>query len=294
MKITTISVLLSAVLLSSGCCSLSPKQKTELIQENTKALYSNAKANLASGRAIASGSTAPIDAAEQSLSKEIDDSNAKFSAIRQEIEEQKRQLNEFFTAAISSFAELVPGGTLASKAALSIQKKLNTSNETGKTLETANNELKNKIEETTASSKREIERIRNDSNIEIEKLKAQIASSAASTQSQLALIEKTFKSFSSEEKAQLKDEILKAAKENGVSEKDLETLKSKSPEDLIALFGGGGVGLAALLRTLGRSRSQNEIDEHYDKITEIDKKLERKADIAEIDKKLERKVDKPG
>lgn len=77
--------------------------------------------------------------------------------------------------------------------------------------------------------------------------------------------------------AQYRAEVLAAAKEQGLSEDELAKLQSMSDTELLGLLGGGGglagMSLAALLRTYGKSRSQEEINQLWDKLDAVKEKI---------------------
>lgn len=80
--------------------------------------------------------------------------------------------------------------------------------------------------------------------------------------------------------AQYRTEVIAAAKAQGMSEADVAKLQGMSNTDMLGLLGGGGslagLSLAALLRTFGKSRSQGEIDELWDKLSEVKEKIAQK------------------
>ncbi len=87
--------------------------------------------------------------------------------------------------------------------------------------------------------------------------------------------------LSDTEKQDFRREILKEAESKGLPQDQIDSLKGMSDEQLIGLVGGGGslgvLALAALLRTFGRSRSQKEIDELWDKYSDIRENIARRG-----------------
>lgn len=77
--------------------------------------------------------------------------------------------------------------------------------------------------------------------------------------------------------AQYRAEVLAAAKAQGLSKEDVAKLEGMSDSELLGLLGGGGglagLSLAALLRTFGKSRSQDDINQLWDNVADLKVKL---------------------
>lgn len=88
--------------------------------------------------------------------------------------------------------------------------------------------------------------------------------------------QKMFSQLSEQQQRDFKEKFLALLAENGATKEQLRDATSKSPGELLALTGGGGglgvIALMALLRTFGKSRSQDEINELYDKVGELEKR----------------------
>jgi hypothetical protein len=71
-------------------------------------------------------------------------------------------------------------------------------------------------------------------------------------------------------RAAFKDELLQAAREQSLSPEDVQRIAAMTPEQTLAAFaasaGGSVVGLIALIRTLGRSRAQADIDQLWEQL----------------------------
>lgn len=258
MKTITISPLraappalfVSALLVLTGCQSViqPPKTTVELAKEQITAI------NGVSGsiHSLEQGVTKDPEATAQriaALEQKIAQGEARLAAIVEEANSKNQKLKEKIgditgdvtqiAAAFSGLGPIVPGLLTATTAA-----------------------LRERVEKVDDRLKETVQK-------EVTGLRDEVAKKVGE---QIRLNETQM--------AQYRAEIVAAAKERGLSEAEIAKLQGMSDAELLGLLGGGGglagLALTALLRTYGKSRSQGEIDQLWDKIDEVKDKVAQK------------------
>ncbi len=257
---TLAGISLATLLGSSGCVTSGTQAKVDVLNENRRAIDRNTTAVLAAGRAVTSGTTAPIDDAEKRLGEASTAADAHFAAIREELAKQKLEFQTFVTGALATVGEvtteLVPGGGAAAKVIGLIKNRVESAHSGAA-------EAKREGE----AAKREAANALVDAQKQMASLKTELAAKDELTKQQAALREEQLKrdiefarreisTLSDQQKVVAREDLVKLAKEKGVI-----GAEKMSTEELLAALGAAGVGLAGLLRTFGRSRNASQVDQ---------------------------------
>lgn len=129
-----------------------------------------------------------------------------------------------------------------------------------------------RLQEQLSKVKEDLEKAQAAHDKSKEALEAKLKDSATSLTADVAKL----KAFDKEE---FRKQVLEDAKRMGLSKEDIEKVKGMSDTQLMGLLGGGGglslAALAALFRTFGPSRGQKEVDELFEKHSELQKELAR-------------------
>jgi|GEM_PF-3347564 len=156
---------------------------------------------------------------------------------------------------------------------------------------------KAKLDAKAAEEKKEADEKIKQNNLEITKLQTQLEKVNADLKKAEAAVKEGEKSLEAKlkesaksltddvaklksfDKDEFRRQVLEEAKRMGLSKEDIEKAKGMSDTQLIGLLGGGGglslAALAALFRTFGPSRGQKEVDELFEKQSELQKELAR-------------------
>jgi hypothetical protein len=258
MPVIVVAALVSTLL--SGC--VTPRQNLEVKKQAVQAIDRIPKAIYGSTRAVIADDATKIDPYETASDQGAAHALAEIDAIQKQVAEQEKMLKEFLTAAVNAAGSAVPGGGLAVAAVNSFLFKIKSSGDEAKSAGAAA-----AIEKAAAVETKTNEKLAS-AQTEIQGLKAELAKKDVEFTARIERESRALKDFVAQltdaQKKQFKEEFLLAAAQQGVSKEELERLKGLSPDALLALLGSGGtlgsISVVSLLRTLGKSRSQPEIE----------------------------------
>jgi|GEM_PF-6720329 len=253
----------------SGCVTAGTQAKVKAMQEATKAIDRNSVADLAAATGIVTKSTAPIEAAAAQLNQEIVFRDDRFDQLNQELERQKLEFKTFVIGALAivgeTATELVPGGTAAARALAVLKKGVD-----------ANQQAAAKAQSEGEAAKQAATSATTEATKQLTALKTELAAKEELRKKELELAQQELRALTSEQQGQLRTELLAVAREHGVA-----GAEGMSTEELLAALGAGGLGLAGLLRTFGRSRNATEVngiatvqEKHGEKLAEASREVD--------------------
>lgn len=245
------------------------RRTVEAIDENTRSNYGAARAEITGDVGVLDEYESPFEESYRVASQ------ARFDAIEAKIAEQKQSVSDFMTTLGALVGTIAPGAAaLATKLHSYIDASSNSVRTAiDKEVDTQRKELVARISDTDAVVSAANSKLASfESKLEnvvaslpekdVKELGEKLGRLVEDNRSKFVELEKTFTA-----------ELTAAAKERGLTDAEMESLKAKTSENpWAALSLGGGGALAAviaLLRTLGKSRSQPQIDELYDLVKDL-------------------------
>lgn len=241
----------------SGCVTRGTQAKLDSINETRKAIDRNTTAVLAGATGIVTESTKPIEDAAVKINEGVAASDAKFDELHKQLEAQQLEFKTFVNGALAAVGEiateLVPGGTAAAKVVGIINKRV-----------TDNAAAAADAKKASEAAQKAAAEVAKEAEKMVATLKAEFVSKEELRKKELELAKQEISALSAKDQVDLKQQLIAEAKARGIKDAEGMTL-----EQLLAALGASGVSVAALVRTFGRSRSQNEIDQLWDKISEL-------------------------
>lgn len=257
---------LAAGLFFTGCQTTAGKRANlESNQNLVDAINRNTDATVASGLAGVTGDVSHLDKVSEKNAADVAATNARYKQLRDDLEKQKLEFSNFVNGALGIVGEvateLVPGGTAAARVLGVIKNKVDAANG-------AANQAQDKAAGALAEAEKQIKALKEEVAAKEKGLKDQLAAEQERQKRELEFARKELSLLSATETEALRSELVTIAKENGVA-----NAEGMTTEELLAALGAGGIGLAGLLRTFGKSRSQSDIDQLWDKQSKLEKDL---------------------
>jgi hypothetical protein len=259
--------------LLAGC--VSPKDTYQVRQHQVTATNDISDVMIAATEAQLAGDPALLDGVKKSHGENKEAARAEFDRVNTRL----RQMEKEFSGLIDGLAKVAGVSPVASAVATQLGNMIKTTAgiaDEGKTAATtaqksadaAANEQKaleaklgtkiDSLKETIATKSRELEKLEEQTN-----------------ERQKALVEQ-FARLDEKVQQEIKENVITELEKNGATKEELEKYRAMTPAQLYALLlAGGGTSLAALLRTLGRSRGQPELNEQWDEIKKLQTELAR-------------------
>lgn len=260
MKPTLLISIVTLALSLAGCTTAGSSAKFEVLNETRKAIDRNTTATIAVGLGTVTDTTAPIEAAATKIGEATGAADARFEELRKELEKQKLEFTTFVNGALSAVGEiatdLVPGGSTAAKVIGIVQNRITSAKQAAEEATKQSEVAKKDAAAAAVDAQKQIASLKADVAAKEDILKQQIAAKEEMQKRELELARKELAALTMQQQAELRQELVTIAKENGVNGAD-----GMSTEELLAALGAGGLGLAGLLRTFGRSRSATKVEE---------------------------------
>ncbi|MCF3648260.1 hypothetical protein [Synoicihabitans lomoniglobus] len=275
----------ACVLFLSGCVTaLAPHPKSvEVASGVTTTIDRVSGTNLAIASANPLLDQNIIAAATAKHEEDSSVTQAKLQKIRDDLEKQRAEMKDLLTNMVQIGGAAIGGTINPSNAVAQVFKTFVDKDKEAKT------EVKADVHETKKALEADINKVKTD--IEVTRSKV--------TEATTALADKTmefqskFASLSEEQREKINQQVGVELAAAGLSETQIQALKTKAADDgmdlagWLATGGAGALGLGALARTLGKSRGQKEIDELWD----ITKDLEVKTTEVKVAKEMQAKLE---
>lgn len=259
-------------------CSVSREHANKYVAEGTGSINQVSRAIYASARSNPDSNQSAIDPYETEFEEFRRGQTARLAVIEEEIKKTQLQLDLLLQGLSSLALEFLPGGSSISQIVQAIGGRIDT--QAGGALEKAT-EIEEKLQGQIDAINKALVAMKNDrtvdslkvdqANADLIKTLNNIEDNAEKlNQDQQASLRQELAGQLSDQKALFKDELLKLGRERGLSEEELKIIQDMSEEDVFqkyGLEGGAGIlGLLALIRTFGRSRSKEEVDALREKL----------------------------
>lgn len=259
-------------------CSVSREHANKYVAEGTGSINQVSRAIYASARSNPDSNQSAIDPYETEFEEFRRGQIARLAVIEEEIKKTQLQLDLLLQGLSSLALEFLPGGSSISQIVQAIGGRIDT--QAGGALEKAT-EIEEKLQGQIDAINKALVAMKNDrtvdslkvdqANADLIKTLNNIEDNAEKlNQDQQASLRQELAGQLSDQKALFKDELLKLGRERGLSEEELKIIQDMSEEDVFqkyGLEGGAGIlGLLALIRTFGRSRSKEEVDALREKL----------------------------
>lgn len=291
------------LVLACSACRVTPDATQRYAENGTRAVEDISGAIIAAARATPGVDPAPLDKFQEQFDARTLVRESQFAEARKEIEEQKRRLDAIIES-VSAVAGLVGSpGTGGVGALISTLLGNMKSSAEGASAElvglkadvASGMDRLAKVESTVASTNALQGRI-----AELETFRLKLESSKEWQDKQVVELETRLKNLDETKLKAVQDSVLAEAKKSGALENEklraevvaeiakvgaemgmtdnkIKSLQEDAGTDLYGLLGAGGgaglLGLIALLRTMGKSRGQKEIDELYDALNKLSVEL---------------------
>jgi len=287
------SSVLGILVLSLGLlgCTTTRKQARTYVDEGTQSVnhVSSAVYALARSQATAEGQ-AVIDPYESSFDAFRPGQRARFEQLRIELEEEKRQRKEILTAIASIAVSAAPGGSSATQIIQALGRHINNTGQLGVTrAEAVGTELVGQIasQQSTSQDARgvlateistvttAVTQLANTQTVQAEReeivreMEEQTRQMDSDRQEQLrqellARIDTSTQEQKAAFAQEYKSELVKIGTEVGWTQDEINKIDQMDADEVFKTYGvggaGGAIGIFALLRTFGKSRSKEEVD----------------------------------
>lgn len=287
------------LLLACSACRVTPDATQRYAENGTRAVEDVSGAIIAAARATPGVDPAPLDKFQEQFDARTLVRESQFAEARKEIEEQKRRLDAIIES-VSAVAGLVGAPATGGLGAL-VSTLLGNMKSSAEGASTDVNALRIELD----SAKTRLESVESavdccsESSVRLaalEQFRLKIESSKEWQDKQVMELETRLKNLDETKLKAVQDSVLAEAKKSGALENEklraevvaeiatvgaemgmtdekIKSLQEDAGTDLYGLLGAGGgaglLGLIALLRTMGKSRGQKEIDELYDALNKL-------------------------
>ncbi len=280
-------------------CQVTPRQTSQHVQEGIQSQDRQTKAILDVASADPTLDQSKIAAARADFEGQVEAVNRRFGELMSRIEAQEQALDNLANGLANLVGDFIPGVTWVARtvrAFAALQKEV--ADEQGdltRRIDTEIDDLRIKTLATAAELEKRIE------ELEFErKVQKELATSRGGTIDQrISALDAHIRRMPVSDREQLEKQVLSTLRAEALSDKgftdqlnaqirtqarealenadltpaqreSLERLAagdtSLSLEEAVGILGAGGIGVVGLLRTFGKSRSQEEIDELWEKI----------------------------
>jgi|GEM_PF-2575758 len=288
MKNDFLLFLLALSIVLSGCTARSQQRVATYVEQGRDSINQNTNASYAIARVLAESpeQRSIVDSYETNFQTFVASQQAEFALLRKEIEEERQRRIELINALAGIAVSALPGGNSITAVVQALGKHITNTGMQGvqaaEEVAKKQEEFVKQLEELKQQIRQILDRMAADKTLDQlqKEMEDKIRLMCEEKQKQLHAglvqrVEAMTKQQKAEFAAEFKSQLVQVAAENGMAQQEIDKLKETGADDLLQSYGLGGagglIGLFALIRTFGKSRSKEEVDEIWDQVKSLEK-----------------------